>query len=201
MYSEGEKTEINYLQGYLSDKYSGNLSVKFVDIQDIRENTAKSLVDRVVKEKKSRDKKLNDIYWIAYDRESEAEYKEKLHHEAFKKAKDHDINIALSNICIEQWILLHYVKSTAQYTSFKNLMDNSCLKEKLREQGVQDYDKGDIGLYEMLKDKLDIARKNAIKVNSETKELSNENAKPFQLNPYTDFHLVLDAIDKFLTKE
>jgi len=54
--------------------------------------------------------------WCVFDVDSNSQ--EKIN-EALKLAKDNEINIALSNPCIEVWFLCHYAETTKPYKSSK----------------------------------------------------------------------------------
>jgi hypothetical protein len=48
IYCEGSETERNYLAGYISHRYKGNSLIKFVELPNIKQNTPKSIVNRVI---------------------------------------------------------------------------------------------------------------------------------------------------------
>ena len=199
IYNEGSQTEINYLNGYIQDKHSGNRLIEFVDIKDVRQNTPESLVKRIIKDKKDENHLSNDIHWVAYDREAVSKYSNLLHAQALVRAESNKINVALTNVCIEQWLLLHFSYSTTSYSSCDDLLRNSPLKKNLRQIGIDKYEKGNIDLYTKLKDNVSTARTRAIKLNKSIKETFSIGAKPYEMNPYCDFNLVLDAIDDFVS--
>lgn len=197
VYSEGTKTELNYLRGYIADKHASSPVLEFIEIKDVKQNTPESLVKRIVKDKKSHLK--GDRHWVAYDRESEARYSDKLHAQALNLAKAHDIDVALSNVCIELWLLIHMVYHTAPYQNCDDIVKNSPLKKELKKLGIDDYDKADDRLYDVLSNKVDAAKARAIKMNHASQSSAPCGiSQPYKLNPYTDFHKLLDAIDAFL---
>ena len=200
IYSEGEKTEPDYIKGYLSDKYKGSALVDFIEIEDIKQNTPNSLIKRIITEKRTHQD--NDIHWVSYDREHKDKITDTQHSKAMNLAKQNSIKIAFSSVCIEQWILLHFIQSTAPYSCCDDLIDNSPLKQELRNIGVVGYNKAD-HLYEELKDYVAGARSRAKKVNKMVFKGAPSGTKVdeiYKLNPYTNFYELLDAIDKFISK-
>lgn len=199
IYCEGEKTEPNYIQSYIDRNYPGNRSVsRAVKIEDTRKNTPKQLVDVAVRHKKQPHCPEGDVFWVVYDRESTIKYPDALHADASKKAKDNGVNVALSNICFELWLLLHFRRNAASYSSYSDLIANSPLRDELQKMGIHSYEKGD-RIFSRIQGGVSEARERAATMNAETKRLAaNAEAKPHQLNPYTELGVLLDAIDNFV---
>jgi hypothetical protein len=198
IYCEGSETERRYLYSYIADHFKNVRLVELIGIPKIKQNTPKSLVNRVIEDKKS-DKKLHtDIYWIAYDRESPAKYSDKLHELSLALAKRNNIEIALTTVCIEQWFLLHFEYSTAAYDSCDSLLDQSRLKHHLKKIGIDKYEKSHPNLYDKMKPKLSDAIVNSDKLTRYNNKHYNFNTPIYKMNPYTDFHTLLNAIDDFL---
>jgi hypothetical protein len=200
IYCEGSKTEVNYLRSYLQDNFSGGRLIQFVDVQNVKENTPVSLVNRIAKDKESHDRLENDLYWVTYDRESPTKYPGTLHEKALDNARAENINVALSNVCVELWFLLHFEFSTATYNSCDDILTNSNLKTHLCQLGVDKYDKGSPELYHLLKrdNRLNAAITNSKRLNLFTIENNAHGTKLYDLNPYTDFYKILEAIDDFM---
>lgn len=195
IYCEG-KTERTYLIDYIRDISNNEL---LFELPNIRENTAESIINRIIIEKgDTRTRLATDEYWAVYDRESPSKYSDELHSRAYNKAKKHNIFIAISNVCFEQWLLLHFSNSCASYESFDDLISNSSLKQELKSIEITDYKKGDAGLYAKLKEKTQLAIQNAKFINESAKNsapLIKNN--PYQISPYTDFYLLLESIRNF----
>nr|WP_246723035.1 RloB family protein [Aliikangiella sp. G2MR2-5] len=200
IFCEGEKTEPNYFHGYINKCFPGNRRLKIIKIEKTKKNTPIQLVEEAVKMKKSRTTPKGDVFWVVYDRESTAKYTEQNHQSALQKARTNNVKVALSNVCFEIWILLHFVDGPPCYSSFDDLLSNSALKTKLAEQGIKDYSKSDRELFKKLEDKIPQARERAARLNAQSLESAAKNTEPFALNPYTDVYLVLDEIDKFGSK-
>ena len=184
IFCEGEKTEPNYLKGYVNQTFPG---IRLIVVEKSKTNTPVQLVEEALEAKRREPE--DDIFWVVYDRESTIKYKNALHSEARQKAGNH-IRIALSNVCFEVWLLLHFQNSSAPYTSCADLLKRSNLKKH-----IKDYDKANNRTYSS--EEIEFARKNAKHMNIQTKKGANSLKHLHQWNPYTDVHKLLDAIDDF----
>jgi hypothetical protein len=197
IYCEGAKTEPNYLNSYIEDKFGDKLR-DVVIVEDAKTNTPVQLVKEAIKEKNSGNHPEGDIYWVVYDRESKAKYKDSLHDSAFDLARGNNILIALSNVCFEHWLILHFIDSDASYVCFDDLISKSCLKSTIRKLTGKNYEKGSVDIFSLVKEGVTLARRRANSINKRTKDAAPANAvRPHHLNPYTDLPLLLDAIDSF----
>jgi len=188
IFCEGEKTEPIYLTRYIERQYPGTT---LVPIHKTPKNTPIQLVEVAIKSKQDDHNPDDDIFWVVYDREAKNKYPDRLHAEAHVTAKSHGIHIALSNVCFEVWILLHFQKTVAPYTSYTNLKQKSKLRTYIR-----NYDKAKIPCFSG--DKIDTARKNAKILNKQTINGADSTWKsPHQWNPYTNVYELLNAIDAF----
>ena len=201
IYCEGTETEINYLNGYKRDQHSNNRRVDFVEIPKVKQNTPLSLVKRVLRDMALNNRHKSDIYWIVYDRESPAKYSDEQHAEALNIISDKvNVNIALTNVCVEFWLLLHFKYSAASYNSCDDLLANSKFKEFCKTIGIDNYDKAQHNIYSYFKKNNMVAnaRANALAL-AKLNDTSYQPGTPkHKMNPSTDFHLVLDEIDKFV---
>lgn len=198
VFCEGEKTEPNYIKGYLNKFHSCNRRLKIVIIENTNKSTPVQLVDDAYKIKKDSKTPKNDVFWVVYDREGKHNYKDSLHQQAFERARSHKINIAISSVCFEIWLLLHLVESNASYSSCDDLLKNSPLQNELQKLGLAKYEKGCQDIFERISGNIDDARSRAIRMNTATLNSSNADpTRPYLHNPYTDMHLLLDEIDRF----
>lgn len=201
IYCEGEKTEPNYLKGYLSSLNDQALR-DVVKIEDTTKNTPRQLVQEAVNSKNSGNYPDGDVFWVVYDRESKHKYSDHIHDQAFTLAQDNNVNIAISNVCFEQWIIFHFVNSDAAYSSYDDLLSNSCLKSRIKAITGQNYDKGYKDIFNLVKNDIAKAKKIALSINKRTIDSAPQGVtKAHLLNPYTDVPLLLDAIDNFGKKQ
>jgi hypothetical protein len=128
---------------------------------------------------------------VVYDREGETKYTDAIHAEARQKAESAGIEIALSNVCFEVWLLLHFQTNVAPYANCEDLLRSSALKTR-----IVGYDKADKREY--TQEEIDFARRNAARVNTQTIAGADRAwTQAHQWNPYTNVHELLDAIDTF----
>ena len=121
IYCEGEKTEPNYLNGYIEQSLPGNRLLKIITVENTNKNTPVQLVEEAIEAKGSKYCPEGDIFWVVYDRESKASYSADLHSKAYQMAIGNGVNVALSNVCFEIWLLLHYQYNTKAYNCFEEL--------------------------------------------------------------------------------
>lgn len=199
---EGEKTEPNYFKRYVSEKFGYQKLLEFIDIPKIKKNTPVQLVEESEKIKNSHGITKDDIFWVVYDRESVTKYKESDHAKAYQKAMSNCILVALTNVCFEFWMLLHFKDTTAQYSSFENFMRESEFQRLLNNSGFTGrYDKAHQDIYAFLSklNGVDNARVRAKKILDQYARDGLDMSKPYNINPYTNVHELLDGIDEFLS--
>lgn len=197
IYCEGEKTEPLYIKSYIENKFGDKLR----DVVVI-ENTKKNTPVQLVKEAKNcidgGKHPAGDSYWVVYDREAVAMYSDALHEQAYNLARQHGINIALTNVCFEYWLILHFNESNAPYSSYDDLMAKSCLKSEFKSTANKKYEKGSSHVYNIVCKGINDARRRAKAINKQTLDSAPANTtRPHHLNPYTAMPDLLDAIDNF----
>lgn len=183
---EDKKSSRFYVQGYKKDKGYGNN----INLQPHLHTDPKSLVNDA---KKIKQGNPADEVWVVYDAESEGQRDVNSQHApAWQNAKDMNINLAISSVSYEFWIFLHYKYST------KFFNESNDLEKYIRENHCAEYDKADVNIYIKLKGRLEEARKNAKKL-EQFNITNNSDKKAYTINPYTDFHKLLQAIDDFIS--
>ncbi len=200
IFCEGEKTEPNYIEGYLKTLQDNALR-EVIRIADTDKNTPPELVREAAQAKNGGNYPEGDEFWVVYDRESKQKYPDRLHDQALTLAIDNGVNVVLSNVCFEQWLILHFNDSSACYASFDDLITNSCLKAEIKKATKQKYDKADKRIFDAVREGIPDARRRAESINKRT--LASAPAgitKPYLLNPYTDMPKLLNAIDNFSKK-
>lgn len=190
IYCEGEKTEPLYLEAYISEVSKRTLSV--FKIPKTRKNTPEQLVDEAIKKKSSSSSAKDDVFWVVYDQEHLTPQTISTHQKAWNKASRHGINVAISCVCFELWLLLHFGFTTKAFTSYSNLMSSSPLKRL-----IPDYSKGSKSTYMSLRERVNDAKSNAKKLASYASSNYGNVGQPYLFPSYTSFHKLLEAIDKF----
>ena len=192
VFCEGEKTEPNYFNGYIGHSFPGNRRLK---IEKAKKNTPLQLVEEALAAKLDKNCPDEDVFWVVFDRESEAKYSKELLLEAYQCGNANGINIALSNVCFEVWILLHFQKNTAAFSSYDDLRKNS----DLCKTHIKNYDKGDVGIFDVVGDWVAEARARAVEMNKHTIASADPSWRmPYEWNPFCDVYLLLDAMDEFV---
>ncbi|QJT80412.1 RloB family protein [Kosakonia sp. MUSA4] len=196
IFCEGTKTEPQYLEAFIEDRV--RQKSKIIKIPPTRKNTPVQLVEEAIAKKNSKDTIEDDVFWVVYDRESVSKYPKKLHAEALAKAKKNNIKVALSNVCFEFWILLHFEYTTSHYSCYDNMMAESKLKFFLKRVGIDKYEKGSDILYFKIKSGIDKAKVRATRVNKFIAESSpGKVLEPYEYFPYTNIHELLEEIEGF----
>ena len=123
IFCEGSKTEPWYYKQYINRFCRVPMRVQ---IEPTKETAPVRLLKEALKRKKEHP---NDLFWVVFDRESEAECPESSHQQARQLAEANDISIALSNVCFEVWLLLHRRQTCPMCQSCGDLLSRKEFKE------------------------------------------------------------------------
>ena len=198
IFCEGEKTEPNYLRGYLSISADSRRK-SVIEVQKTKKNTPIQLVEEAIKYKNSPGTLAGDVFWVVYDRESPAKYSESAHKKAFDAAEREGIKLAISNVCFEYWILLHFVYTSAPYTCFDDLRRRSVLNSEFLKVSGADYEKSAGTIFDIVKDRLEEARGRGRRLNAASLAAADPTrTRPYQLNPFVGVVDLLDDMDSFV---
>ena len=196
IFCEGEKTEPYYIESFINDRASGKSKV--IRIPKEKSTSPEHLLDAALAKKRSSTTDGGDTFWVVYDKEDIKSRPISMHKKVWDKAKANGVNVAISCVCIEFFILLHFGFTDASYSSFDNLKSQSPLNACFKRSGVDDYDKASDKIYHLLKNKVDFAIKNAEKLENKIIEdgdfCINE---PYKIMAYTSFHKLLKSILEF----
>lgn len=188
IFCEGSATEPNYLERY-KDLFCKNKAAIQVERND--KTTPIQLVEIAAQMKNSSQAQPNDEFWVVYDRESPARTPEATHQKARDLAQKNGVHIALSNVCFEVWLLMHFQATCAAC----NTCDELTSRDDFR-KWFSGYEKG-AGCILTCK-QIEKARKNAKRMNDRTiKGADRSWTVPSKWNPYTNVYELLDAIDEF----
>lgn len=150
IYTEGEKTEPNYLGSIKNELRINEIDIKI----NGRGDHTLHLVEWV-KEKKDEDKEDVDFeteWWIVFDKDEHKDF-----NKAINLAQKNNINIAYSNECFELWFILHF-----EY--LQTSLGRDKFKPKLTKLLGKKYEKNSSDIYELIKIKEKIAICNAKKL-------------------------------------
>ncbi|GGW97915.1 RloB family protein [Alteromonas halophila] len=194
IFCEGEKTEPQYFRALIDDLFPGKRNL--VVVEDCKPNTPREIVETAAQSRKVGH--ANDVVWVVYDREAVNKYPHQLHKDASDLAKSNDIGVAISNICFEYWLLLHFEQTDAQYGSYADLIKNSNLKEHFSALGL-DYDKATPQIYETIKDSLDKAMRRATITRRNSHQAAEQGKQlPHYLNPFVNIDELINEMRGFV---
>lgn len=135
----------------------------------------------LVEEARSRIDEFDEL-WVVFDKNGYAK-----HEETFAKANEpingKRINIAFSSIAFEQWVLLHFLRSTKAFAKSADII------EVLRKEGYFPHyeKKAYIDTFSFLRGNTAHAIENAAWLRYELAKAGQlQNSPIYQLNPYTD---------------
>ena len=201
VYCEGAKTEPLYISGFI-DSLPDTRRRFVVAIEPTKKNTPVQLVDEAVSYKKSKKYVPGDLLWVVYDREGAAKYSNELHAKAYDKAQKNGINVALSNVCFEYWLILHIVDTSAPATSYDEFCKSTDFKRLFKDFAGFDYDKAGAKVFGSLSSGVALARQRAERINAVSLESAPPSRKlPFHLNPYSNVYELLEDIETLRGKK
>ena len=192
---EGECTEPNYINGLI--KHQKSLKKIAIGTEVVFAPHGHSDPEGVLSDLLNvSDRERFDESWIIIDRD-EVEFKgkgfgghsEENFNNAISKSVENNVKVACSNPCFELWIVFHF-----------EYRDTACLRENIQKRALEkvnsilpkneqlksiDKLKAIENIYDLLKDKLEFARKNASKLKD------NELQKA---NPSSGMYLFLNSL-------
>jgi RloB-like protein len=196
---EGKNTEPKYLKAYLKDRNMDSTEAVRKPKDHSPLGIAKEVTEQLKEARKSKIPPENIYIFGVFDKDGHANVPNAIHKiEALaKKYPAAKIGFAFSNPCFEFWILLHFVYTSKPFAECDDAGDE--VKKML-----PTYDKTaqniDIFIPELLK-KIPDAIKNARKSITKHWQLNPENSlydpsgiAIWDLNPYTNFHLLLENL-------
>ena len=175
---QGHVTEVNYFRGFHS-----------ATVRSLRHPSAKHIVSKALRYKEEFVRMQGieiDETWIVMDRNTFP----KTHLvEEFKKAESQSIDIAISNVCFELWILQHfgaYQKTATSSSVYLKELDEIFKKRGIDKSG---YRKNDRNIFFKLKTFMSRAI-----INSE--KLLKKQGDDFLLTPWTNVHKLVELLLK-----
>lgn len=187
---EGEKTEPNYFTE-LVNYYK--LNTANVEIDGRCGSSPKSVLERAehlyVVEKNKGD--AYDRVYCVFDKDSHETYNETLD-KIENKNPPEVYFVAKSVPCFEYWLLLHFEFTTRPFhRTGKSSIADEVIKEL--KKYIPSYKKGDEDIFSQLKDQLEFAKANAIRVQNSAKQNHTD-------NPSTTIHELIDYLQNIQTK-
>lgn len=188
---EDGKSSLKYLKSFKSDEeLKRNLSAVSVEVYHPKDYSPLGLVDEAKRKLEAkREKNKYDEIWIVLDKDQHANLPQ-----ALCKAKDNDIKVALSIICFEFWILLHFEKTRKEFHNCTEII------EYIKDHYYPDYQKNKSS-FDDLKSKISFAIENAEWLEGQAQLDLDCGKKIHELSPFTNIHKLIKMLyfpDKYL---
>ena len=184
--SEGTKTEPNYIKGIanaINTKYYDMSSDKRIEVEGTGRNT-KSLLKYARKQVERVFPQAVEV-WLLYDKDDfPLDDFDNTQYSAQDREDDRQYKVAWSNECIELWFLLHFQELTVN-------VGRERYQELLR--GYCNYEKKMENIYEILKDKTDIALKRAKRQYEEYGDIA-----PSKMCPATRIYQLIEELKEYM---
>lgn len=184
---EDEKSSKLYFESFKRDeKLKRQLSSVDIEVVQPKDHSPVGLVKEAKEKKKKakRDRNAYDEVWIVLDKDGHANLDQ-----ALITARDNKISVALSVICFEYWILLHFERTRKPFTKCDDVIDY------IKKVHFDMYEKN-INVYASLRGQIDIALEHAIWLMKQNQNDLDRGAKINELSAYTDVHILVQKLLK-----
>lgn len=184
---EDEKSSKIYFESFKRDeKLKRQLSSVDIEVVHPKDHSPVGLVNeaKIKKKKAKRDRNPYDEVWIVLDKDGHANLEQ-----ALITARDNKISVALSIMCFEYWILLHFERTRKPFTKCDNIIGY------IKKEHFEGYEKN-INAYTSLKDKIDTALKHAKWLMKQNQNDLDRGVKINDLSAYTDVHILVQKLIK-----
>ena len=182
---EGAKTEPNYFAEIQSHYQISSLNIAI----DGDSGSSPTCVVKRAKELAKKEERLGspfDKVYCVFDKDDHASYDAAL--EQIRAQSGEVFQSAQSVPSFEFWLLLHFEQTTRAYVSQRgSSVGAQVLRDLKSKEGMEQYDKGDKGTFNMLLPHLDTAKRNATRVLAASE--SNETD-----NPSTHIHSLVNYL-------
>lgn len=182
---EDEKSAKLYFESFKRDeKLKRKLSSVDINVVHPKDHSPVGLVKeaKMKKYNAKRDRNPYDEVWIVLDKDEHANMDN-----ALITARDNRINVALSVICFEYWIFLHFEKKKKYFDKCDDII------HYIRRNYFKDYEKK-INAYTALRDKVDFAIDNSKWLMKQNQDDLDRGLKPHELSTYTDVHILVKKL-------
>ncbi len=183
--SEDEKSAKLYFESFKRDeKLKRLLSSVDIEVVHPKDHSPVGLVKeaKLKKQKAKRDRNPYNEVWIVLDKDGHANLGQ-----AMNTAKDNKISVALSIICFEYWVLLHFEKTTSVFNKCDDIISY------IRKKHFHEYQKN-INSYIALKDKVDTAIENGKWIVKQNRNDIDRGMPIYKLSAYTDVHILVERL-------
>lgn len=182
---EDKKSAKFYFESFKKDeKLRRDLASVDIEVIHPKDHSPVGLVKKA-KEKKKKAKLERNPYneiWIVTDKDNHANIDI-----AINMAKDNKINVAISVICFEYWILLHFEQTTRHFNRCDEVISY------IRKEHWNDYEKS-TNSYFHLQDRIKTAIEHGEWQLKQNQNDIDRGIKITQLSAYTDVHLLVKKL-------
>lgn len=168
------------------DKLKRQLSSVDVEVIHPKDHSPVGLVNEAKKMIKKAKRKRNPYNeaWIVLDKDGHANMDQ-----ALITARDNKIKVALSVMCFEYWILLHFEKTQKSFSKCDDIIGY------IKKNHFNDYQKN-VNSYSLLKDKINLAIENGEWLMKQNQNDIDRGTKIYDLSTYTNVHLLVQKLLK-----
>lgn len=182
---EDGKSSKLYFEAFKKDKkLKRDLASVMIKVVHPRDHSPLGLVKAAKKKKLKARRERNpyDEIWIVLDKDYHANIDK-----AFNMARDNKIHIALSSICFEYWVLLHFEKTMKAFRKCDKIISY------IRRKHYSNYLKKS-NAYPVLIEKTKLAISNGKWVVKQNMNDIERGVKLYELAAYTDVHLLVEKL-------
>lgn len=182
---EDEKSAKFYFESFKKDeKLRRGLASVDIEVIHPKDHSPVGLVNKAKEKKKkaSRERNPYNEVWIVTDKDNHANIDS-----AIEIANDSNIKVALSVICFEYWILLHFEKTTRHFSKCDEVIYH------IRKKHWKDYEKN-TDSYFYLQARIHTAIKNGEWLLKQNQNDIDRGIKITQLSAYTNVHLLVKKL-------
>lgn len=182
---EDKKSSLLYFKSFKADEeFKRYLSAVSVEVYHPDNYSPFALVNDAIKrrEKEIEEKNPYDEIWVVFDKDKHTNIPK-----AYALAQRENINIAISIICFEFWVLLHYANTTKPFNKCDDLI------RYIKKNHFPKYEKC-ANCFDELRDKIDDAVKHAKKIEKSVKNELDRGKKVYELSAYTNVHHLVSKL-------
>jgi hypothetical protein len=181
---DGKSSKLYFESFKRDEKLKRRLASVSIEVVHPKDHSPVGLVTeaKIKKQKAKKDRNPYDEIWIVLDKDYHANIAK-----AFDMAYANGFKIALSVICFEYWVLLHFEKTKRPFKKCAEIISY------IRKKHHPEYLKKENAYYE-LKDNVNIAIENGRWIVMQNQIDINRGAKIYELSAYTDVHLLVESL-------
>ena len=182
---EDKKSSKLYFESFKKDEKLKR-QLASVDIQVVwpKDHSPVGLVKEAKEKKKKakRDRNPYDEVWVVLDKDGHANLEK-----ALITARDNKINVGLSVVCFEYWILMHFERIMKPFTKCDKIISY------IKKNHFREYSKKD-NVFPLLKERTPAAIRNAKWLMQRNQNDLDRGVKLFDLCAYTDIHVLVEKL-------